>query len=110
MSKTSVFRQAIDDGHGSVNVGYLTLFWTLVVWAIVSLGILEIGAFAVAAASDANKAAVLTAIGVAEVSAAGGFATVVGTMGFYLWGDSRTPHPPGPTSMSTVTATTTVTP
>lgn len=104
MSKPSVFRQAIDDGHGSANVGYLALYWAMVVWSAVSIGIVLIGGFAVVRAPDAaDRAAIIQAIGVAEGAAAMGFATVAGAIGFFLWGDSRTPqHAPAPQTTVTV--------
>jgi hypothetical protein len=103
MTKPSIFRQAIDDGHGSVNVGYLALYWTIAVWSLMSVGILLSGAHAVASAKSTELSSVIQAIGVAEGALASGFALVVGAIGAFLWGDSRTPlHAPAPQTTVTV--------
>jgi hypothetical protein len=106
MTKPSIFRQAIDDGHGSVNVGYLALFWAMVVWSLVSLIIAGVGYLAVLSAGPGERAAIIASIGTSEGYAAFGFATVCGAIGFYLWGDARTPPPrAGGPLQTTVTGT-----
>lgn len=103
-AKQSIFRQAIDDGHGSANVGYLALYWAMVVWSLVSIGILLVGGVALLRAPDAaDRAAIIQAIGVAEGATAMGFATVCGAIGFFLWGDSRTPQQRPSLPQTTVT-------
>ncbi len=90
----TVFRQAIDDGNGSINVGYLALYWAMVVWSVVAVGVLALGGLALLHAPDAaDRAAIIQAIGVAEGANATGFGVVVGAVGFYLMGDARTPPP-----------------
>jgi len=99
----SIFRSAVDDGHGQVNVGYLALFWAMVVWSIVSIVIAVIGVVAVWLAGPGERAAIIASIGNCEGYAAFGFATVSGAIGFYLWGDSRSPqHAPAPSTPVTV--------
>jgi hypothetical protein len=98
--KQSVFRSAIDDGRGAVNAGYLALYWAMVGWSISTVALLIIGGIAVSTENAGNKAAALQATGVAIGAAAFGFATVVGAIAGFMFGD-RSPHVPGPPGATT---------
>lgn len=82
----SVFRSAVTGTDGSVDPGYLALFWALVGWSIASLGLLAAGLFVVFWKSGEPGAAIQNT-GVALGAVSGGFATVVGAVGLFRAGD-----------------------
>jgi hypothetical protein len=84
----SIFRSAIldSDGH-TVNVGYLSLFWIMVV----VLNVIPImcvfagwGIYQGASVMDMIKA-----LGLGVAAVAGGFSTTLGALGLFLMGDAK---------------------
>jgi hypothetical protein len=94
----NVFRSAVTGSDGSINVGYLSLFWIMIIvlnvipWMCVFTAI---DAFGYDRPFDVRS----LGYGVGAVCA--GFSTALGALGIFLWGDSRT------TPVSTVTTTST---
>lgn len=91
----SVFREAISDGAGSVDAGYLAMYWALIGWSVSGLFILMAGMLAIwrspnDAASFAQVGAVIQNIGIAIGAISTGFAAVVGAVGLFRAGDK--PH------------------
>jgi hypothetical protein len=87
---SSVYLSAISNSQGEVDAGYLAMAWALVGWFISTLSILGIGGYAVSATKD--HAASIQAIGIALGAVSGGFATVLGAVGIFRWGDKQHPN------------------
>jgi hypothetical protein len=90
----SVFRSAIldSDGH-TVNVGYLSLFWIMIV--VLNVIPLMCGFAAWGIYHDAaTTVEVIKALGIGVGSVAMGFATTLGALGVFIWGDSRATKTP----------------
>ncbi len=83
------FLSSVIGSDGSVDPGYLAMAVGVTVWLTCELGILIIGAGALAATRD--HAATLQALGIALGAASTGFATMLGAVGLFRWGDK--PHP-----------------
>ncbi len=97
-----IFRSAITDEHGDVDVGYLALAFGLVGWSLSVLVVLGLGIFAVW--RDSTKTAeVLSAMGTAEISISSGFAAMLGAVGLFRFGDKQRPAPG--TTMTTESTT-----
>ena len=90
MSK-SLFRSAVEDTDGFVDIGYLCLWWGMIGWLAALLVILLLGIAAVALRTDDSAADVLTAMGIAIVAASTGFATMLGAVGLFRMGDKDRP-------------------
>lgn len=85
----SVFRSAIldSDGH-TVNVGYLSLFWIMIVVLNVIPFMCGLAAWSVYL--DAKTTVdVIKALGWGVGAVAGGFSTTLAALGLFLWGDSK---------------------
>ncbi len=87
----SVFRSAITGADGSVDPGYLAMFWGLIIYSTASIVTLLLGARSISDASPHDHANILQSMGVAMGAEAGGFATVLGAVGLFRMGDR--PHP-----------------
>jgi len=75
-----IFRSAVTESDGvTINVGYLALFWLMVV----VLGVIPV--LVVLALLDID----VQPIGIAVGAVCGGFATALGSLGFFVWGDRR---------------------
>ncbi len=88
----SIFREAISDGAGSVDPGYLAMYWALIGWSVAGLCILVAGLISIwRAPSDANSFAqvgsVIQNIGISIGAISAGFASVVGAVGLFRAGD-----------------------
>lgn len=81
----SIFRSAVENDDGLIDIGYLALFWGLVGWSFNNLVILGIAGYATADAIDA--ASLVQSTGVALGANAGGFATMLGAVGLFRLGD-----------------------
>lgn len=81
-----IFRSAITDENGDVDVGYLALIWGLIGWGVSVLFVLVIGAY-VAWREPTDGAATIQAMGIAVGAVSGGFATMLGAVGFFRFGD-----------------------
>lgn len=104
----NVFREAISDGAGSVDAGYLAMYWALIGWSVGGIFILAVGMLAVwrapnDPASFAQVGGVIQNIGVALGAISTGFAAVVGAVGLFRAGDK--PHANTMTAATTVTTT-----
>lgn len=102
MSKP-IFRSAITDANGDVDVGYLALIWGLIGWGVAVAVSLVIAVFASWRSPD-RAAEVLTAMGGAIGFVSGGFATMLGAVGLFRFGDKERPPAIGST-MTTTTET-----
>lgn len=81
----SVFRSAIVDADGSVDAGYLSMFWALIGWSVNNVIILIIAACVVKLVPDAS--ALVQNTGIALGANATGFAAVLGAVGLFRMGD-----------------------
>lgn len=81
-----IFRSAITDENGDVDVGYLALIWGLIGWAIAVMTVLSVGVF-VAWFEAKTGAATIQSMGVAVGAVSGGFATMLGAVGLFRLGD-----------------------
>lgn len=97
----SLFRSAVTDHHGEVDVGYLALFWGMIGWSLGLTFSIGGGVYALAQAV-ADHGEIIKDVGTSIGYVSGGFATMLGAVGLYRLGD-RAPAP-------AVTTTTTVAP
>lgn len=81
----SVFRSAIEDAEGGVNVGYLSLFWVM----IVVLNVIPIMCVGAALTWWKTGAFPLQELGIGVGSVGGGFAVVLGALGVFVRGDRK---------------------
>lgn len=95
-----IFRSAITDANGDVDVGYLSLIWGLVGWGLAVGVVLVVGLFS-AWRTPKEAAAILQAIGVATAAISGGFATMLGAVGLFRMGD-RDRAAPGLSTTTTI--------
>jgi len=89
--RMSVFRSAITGADGSVDPGYLAMFWGLVIYSVSSIATVLLGARSISDAGSHEHANIIQSIGVALGAEAGGFATLLGAVGLFRMGDR--PHP-----------------
>ena len=100
----SVFRSAITGADGSVDPGYLALFWAMVGWSVSTVVLLGSGAMAVWFKSG-EPGTVIQNTGTALGAVSVGFATVIGAVGAFRMGDKpRIPEHGGGTVNVTATA------
>lgn len=99
--KGSIFRSAITDDKGDVDVGYLSLLWGLVGWGVAVFVILGAGMFAIYRHPD-KADGIIQAMGLAIGTTSGGFATMLGAVGLFRIGDKPRLQEPG-TTTATVT-------
>jgi len=87
--KKSVFRSAITGADGTVDAGYLALFWIMaaVITMIPFMGIMT----AVAMWFDPAHKFDVQGLGIGVGSACGGFGVAIGAVGAFRAGDK--PHP-----------------
>lgn len=84
----SVFERAIDDGHGSVDPGYLAIFWTMAVTvAAVPLVLVVGGVLAFKYPDHASEILMGTAAIVGALGAQ--CAAVIGAVGVFRVGDKN---------------------
>lgn len=100
----SIFRSAITDGQGDVDVGYLSLIWGLVGWGLAVGVVLTVSLFA-AWRTPKDAAGIIQAVGISVAAISGGFATMLGAVGLFRLGDKD--HA-APGSMTTKTVETKV--
>lgn len=96
----SIFRSAISDANGGVNVGYLSLFWIMIVVLNViplmcTMAVIE------AYFGGEHHAFNFKDLGTGIRDVTFGFSTALGALGLFLWGDSRNT----PVAMTTTTTT-----
>lgn len=107
MSKP-IFRSAITDENGDVDVGYLSLMWGLVGWGVALSVVLCIGVRS-AWTQPESSADVVKAIGDSIIGISAGFAAMLGAVGLFRAGDK--PRDPVASKVTTTeTKTETVTP
>ncbi len=82
------FRSAISNEDGDVDPGYLAMAIGVCGWLLSTVSILIIGAGATSATKE--HAATIQAIGISIGAVSGGFATMLGAVGLFRWGDK--PH------------------
>lgn len=92
-----IFRSAITDENGDVDVGYLALMWGLIGWSSSVVVVLGIGIFAVWR-DHMQTAGVLSAMGTAQISISTGFAAMLGAVGLFRFGDKPRAAAPGSTT------------
>jgi hypothetical protein len=90
------FEQAVSDGKGSIDAGYLALFWAMLVTVAMIPLVIVFGAYL--AHGHADKASEILMGTAAIVGALGGqCAAVIGAVGVFRMGDkSRAPVVPAP--------------
>jgi hypothetical protein len=103
-----IFRSAITDENGDVDVGYLALIWGLIGWGVAVGVVLTAGGFSVYRHPD-KAAEIIQSIGVAVGAVSGGFATMLGAVGLFRMGDKPHAEPIPPPGKTTTTETTTET-
>jgi len=96
-----IFRSAITDAQGDVDVGYLALIWGLIGWGVSVGVVLTVGAFT-AWRTPKDGAGIIQAMGIAVGTVSGGFATMLGAVGLFRFGDKERPALPGSTTTKTV--------
>lgn len=96
-----IFRSAITDENGDVDVSYLSLIWGLIGWGISVLTVLAVGVF-VAWFEVKTGASTLQSMGVAVAAVSGGFATMLGAVGLFRMGDKERPPAVGSTTTTKV--------
>lgn len=108
MTRKPIFRSAITDEKGDVDVGYLSLMWGLVGWGAALSVVLGMGILSAHRAPD-TAATVIKAIGDAIIGISAGFAAMLGAVGLFRAGDKPREPATGKT-VTTETTTQTVTP
>lgn len=103
-----IFRSAITDENGDVDVGYLSLIWGLIGWGVSMSVVLCIGVTA-AWTQPETASAVVKAIGDSIIGISAGFAAMLGAVGLFRAGDKQREPAAGKT-ITTETKTETVTP
>ncbi|MGH7605396.1 MAG: hypothetical protein ACRENK_15550 [Gemmatimonadaceae bacterium] len=101
--KIGLFRNAIteDDGH-SVNVGYFSLFWVLIV-VLTVVPLMVVAAF-IQQYYDEARAFPFTELRDGLIGVGSVFGATLTALGVFLWGDSRkTPTPQTTTNITQVT-------
>lgn len=84
----SVFRSSILDADGkTVNVGYLSLYWIMIV--VLNVIPLMCGLSVWAVAHGTPVVEVLKALGIGVAAVTGAFATALAALGAFIAGDSR---------------------
>lgn len=99
-----IFRSAITDASGDVDVGYLSLIWGLVGWGLAVGVVLVVGIFS-SWRTPKEAAAIVQAIGVAIAGISGGFATMLGAVGLFRLGDRERAPAPGSSTTTKVETT-----
>lgn len=105
--RQSVFRAAIDDGAGSVDAGYLALFWTMAATVSAIPVLLIVAGLAVHHGPD-KAAEIIQAAGIAIGAVCTGAGVVIGAVGAFRMGDK--PRAQTAELTTTTTRTETVTP
>lgn len=105
--KQSVFRAAIDDGAGSVDAGYLALYWTMFATVGAIPFLLIVSGLAVYHSPE-KAAEVIQATGIAIGAICTGAGVVIGAVGAFRMGDK--PRAQTAELTTTTTRTETVTP
>lgn len=103
-----IFRSAITDENGDVDVGYLSLMWGLVGWGVALSVVLCIGVRS-AWTQPESSADVVKAIGDSIIGISAGFAAMLGAVGLFRAGDKQR-EPVASKVTTTETKTETVTP
>lgn len=85
--RQSVFRSAIHGDDGTVDPGYLALFWALVGWSVSGALLLAMGIAAIVMSGKGDAATVILNVGGALGAISVGFGTVVGAVGLFRAGD-----------------------
>jgi hypothetical protein len=96
-----IFRSAITDAQGEVDVGYLALIWGLVGWGAAVGVSLVIAVFAAWRTPD-KAAEILQSLGISVGAVSGGFATMLGAVGLFRMGDKERPPAIGSTTTTTM--------
>src|SRR6185436_3210088 len=102
-----IFRSAITDEAGDVDVGYLALMWGLIGWGVSICVTLALAIFAVYRMAEKTPE-ILSAMGTAQISISSGLAAMLGAVGLFRFGDKPPAGAPGSTTTTTVETVATV--
>jgi hypothetical protein len=85
----SFFTRLVRGSDGDPDPGYAAMYFGLIGLGLANAVILTMGGWAIYRAASADAGGIIQNVGIAMGAAATGFATMLGAVGLFRWGDKR---------------------